>query len=189
MPRRRFVLLDRDGTIIVDKHYLDEPEGVELLDGAVEGLTRLGGLGLGLAVVTNQSAVGLGRLDERGLERIHLAMLRLLEARGVGLDGIYWCPHIPSDDCACRKPRTGLVERAAEELDFDPSRAFVVGDKGSDIELGLALGATTLLVRTGDGVGTENEMASRPDHVVDDLNEAAAVIEGLLAAENGTGKV
>jgi len=187
MPRRRFVLLDRDGTIIVDKQYLADPEGVELLDGAVEGLARLAGLGLGLAVVTNQSAIGRGRLDERGLERIHLTMLRLLNEHGVGLDGVYWCPHIPEDDCACRKPRTGLVDRAVAELDFDPARAFVVGDKRSDIDLGRALGATTLLVRTGEGARTENELASRPDHVVDDLSGAAAVIERLLAVENGTG--
>jgi D-glycero-D-manno-heptose 1,7-bisphosphate phosphatase len=187
MSRRRFVVLDRDGTIIVDRGYLADPDGVELLDGAAEGLRRLAGLGLGMAVVTNQSAIGRGMLDELGLERIHLAMLRLLNEQGVGLDGVYWCPHIPGDGCACRKPATKLVERAAAELDFDPRRAFVVGDKSSDVELGRRLGATTLLVRTGEGARTEATLDPPADHVVDGLLQAAERIEELLALENGTG--
>jgi D-glycero-D-manno-heptose 1,7-bisphosphate phosphatase len=187
MPRRRFVLLDRDGTIIVDRHYLADPEGVALLEGAAEGLRRLTGLGLGMAVVTNQSAIGRGMLDELGLERVHLTMLRLLNEQGVGLDGVYWCPHIPEDGCKCRKPGTGMVERAAAELDFDPALAFVIGDKPSDVELGRRLGATTLLVRTGEGTRTEATLDPPADHVVDDMLQAARTIEELLAVENGTG--
>ena len=90
------------------------------------------------------------------------------------------CPHHPDEHCACRKPRTGLALRAAAELGFEPARAFVVGDMASDVALGRALGATTLLVRTGHGAATLARGEARPDHVVADLREAAQRIESLL---------
>ena len=181
MPRRRFALLDRDGTIIVEKHYLSDPEGVELLDGAAAGLRELRRLGLGLAVVTNQSAIGRGYFGEDRLGEIHARLEQVLRAEGVELDGIFFCPHHPEDGCACRKPRTGLAERAAAELGFEPRDAFVVGDLPSDVRLGRALGATALLVRTGHGARTEAEGEAEPHHVVDSLGEAAHLIEELLA--------
>lgn len=180
MTRRRFVLLDRDGTIIVEKHYLADPAGVELIEGAAAGLRRLRELGLGLAVVTNQSAIGRGYVDHEGLARIHQRLEGELALEGVHLDGIFYCPHHPDEGCACRKPRTGLVERAARVLDFEPSECFVVGDLPSDVALGRALGGTTLLVRTGHGTRTEAGGETQADHVVDDLRAAAARIEQLL---------
>jgi len=182
MPRRRFVILDRDGTINVDRHFLADPAGFELIGGVVDGLRRLAGLGLGLVVVTNQSGVGRGHVDADALDAIHDEMDRQLAAFGVRLDGVYWCPHRPEDECPCRKPRTGLLERAAGELGFDPSAAFVVGDRPRDIEMGRAVGATTLLVRTGHGAQFEREGQVHPDYVVDDLREAAEVIAQLIEA-------
>jgi D-glycero-D-manno-heptose 1,7-bisphosphate phosphatase len=182
--RRRFVLLDRDGTLIVEKHYLADPQGVELIEGAAAGLRRLRALGLGLAVVTNQSAIGRGYLDHEGLARIHRRLESELAREGVRLDGIFYCPHHPDEDCACRKPRTGLVERAARLLDFDPREAFLVGDMPSDVELGRALGSTTLLVRTGHGARTEASGEAGADHVVADLREAALRIEALLTGSS-----
>jgi len=180
MGTRRFVLLDRDGTINVDKHYLADPGGVELIDGAAEGLRRLADMGLGLVVLTNQSGVGRGLFDSLTLELINERLSRELGAHGVRLNGIYCCPHRPEDGCDCRKPLTGLVDRAAAELNFDPHRCFAIGDRPRDIELGTAIGATTLLVRTGHGARFEREGQIRPDFVVDDLREAADVIEGFL---------
>ena len=180
MRRRRFVVLDRDGTINVDRHFLADPAGFELIGGAADGMRRLAQLGLGLVVVTNQSGVGRGIVDNDALAAIHDEMARQLEAVGVRLDGVYWCPHRPEDGCACRKPRTGLLERAAAELSFDPTEAFVVGDRPRDIEMGRAVGATTLLVRTGHGARFEREGRIRADHVVDDLREAAEVIGRLI---------
>jgi D-glycero-D-manno-heptose 1,7-bisphosphate phosphatase len=177
---RRFVVLDRDGTIIVERHYLSDPGGVELIEGAAAALRRLAGLGLGLVVVTNQSAVGRGFFGLERLDEIHARMEALLGREGVRLAGIYACPHHPDDECACRKPRTALVERAARELGFEPRRAFVVGDMASDVDLGRAVGATTLLVRTGHGAREAG--SARPDHVVADLAEAADVIERLVGA-------
>jgi D-glycero-D-manno-heptose 1,7-bisphosphate phosphatase len=180
MNRRRFVLLDRDGTIIVDKHYLADPAEIELLPGSVMALRRLSVLGLGLVVVTNQSGVARGYFDAATVSRVHQELSRQLERLGVHLDGIYYCPHLPEDECDCRKPRSGLVERAVAAMGFDPRRSFVVGDKPGDIALGRAIGATTLLVRTGRGAATEAEGEQHPDHVVDDLREAAEIIERLL---------
>jgi len=180
MKRRRFVLLDRDGTIIIERHYLSDSREIEFLPGAVTGLRLMLGMGLGLVVVTNQSAVGRGFFDEAHLELIHRRLCELLEAEGIHLEGIYFCPHTPEDGCYCRKPKPGLIERAAKELDFDLQASFVIGDKPADIELGRQVGATTFLVRTGYGAEFADDPAVNPDYVADNLSAAAQTIQSLL---------
>ncbi|GAK60443.1 histidinol phosphatase and related phosphatase [Candidatus Vecturithrix granuli] len=180
MPKRQFVLLDRDGTIIVERHYLSDPDLVELLPGAAEGLRRLQNMRFGLVVVTNQSGLSRGYFTETQLARIHQRMNALLKAEHVILDGIYICPHRPEDRCSCRKPEPGLVFAAAAEMDFEPSECLVIGDKPSDIGLGQRIGATTLLVRTGYGNQTVNGTTCQPNYIADDLNEASQIIRGLL---------
>jgi D-glycero-D-manno-heptose 1,7-bisphosphate phosphatase len=190
MGQRRYVLLDRDGTIIVERNYLADPEQVELIEGAAAGLRRLSAQGLGLVVVTNQSGIGRGLFDAERLAEIHERMQAALRAEGVALDGIFFCPHLPEQACGCRKPRPGLALRAAAELGFEPARSFMVGDMASDVRLGRTLGATTLLVRTGHGEETLARGEAQPDHVVADLRAAAACIEALLtkpAGETRTG--
>jgi D-glycero-D-manno-heptose 1,7-bisphosphate phosphatase len=176
------VVLDRDGTINVERHYLSDPAGVELLPGAAAGIRHLRALGLPVVVVTNQSGVGRGMFTGEAVEAVHRRLRELLVAAGAEPDGIYVCPHHPGDGCACRKPGTGLLEQAARDHGVSLDRAFVVGDKECDIDAGRRAGATTLLVRTGYGEQTLQQAAVRPDHVVSDLEEAAAVIRGLLAA-------
>jgi len=182
MTQRRFVMLDRDGTIVVERHYLRDPDQVELVSGAASGLRQLCEMGLGLVVVTNQSGIGRGFFDEARLSLVHRRMNELLETEDVHLDGIYWCPHRPEDDCQCRKPRTGLLEQAAMNLNFNPKTAFMIGDKSCDIQAGCRVGATTLLVRTGYGAQAEVQRETVPDCVVDDLQHAAQVIGCRLAA-------
>lgn len=182
MTQRRFVILDRDGTIIVERHYLSDPRQVELLPGVARGLRQLRDMGLGLVMITNQSAVGRGFFDQTRLDLIHQRLGELLRAEGVHLDGIYFCPHLPEDDCPCRKPRAGLVDRAAKELDFNPQASFVIGDKVCDIELGRRLGATTFLVRTGYGAQVAADPSVAPDYVLDGVWEAAQIIQRILAA-------
>jgi D-glycero-D-manno-heptose 1,7-bisphosphate phosphatase len=183
MDRARCVLLDRDGTIIQERVYLTDPGQIEFIPGAVQGLRRLSELGLRLVVVTNQSAVGRGYLDRAGLDNVHQQLHLLLQAEGVRLDGIYFCPHTPDDDCSCRKPRPGLIERASKELFFDPKASFVIGDKVCDIEMGRNIGATTLLVRTGYGAQVAIDGTVSPEYIVNDLWDATRVIERLLARE------
>jgi D-glycero-D-manno-heptose 1,7-bisphosphate phosphatase len=179
MKQRRFVILDRDGTLIVERHYLSDPRQVELLANAASGLRHMRERGLGLVVITNQSGIGRGFFDEARLHRIHQRMNELLEAEGITLDGLYFCPHVPEDNCLCRKPRTGLIELASKELGFHPQDCFVIGDKACDIKLGQRVGATTFLVRTGYGSQELAHEKITPDYVVDNLWEAAQVIQGL----------
>jgi len=183
MRQRRFVALDRDGTIIEERHYLSDPQDVVLLPHAVAGLRRLRELGLGLVVITNQSAVGRGFFDTARLGLIHQRLCGLLAAEEIHFEGIYFCPHVPDDRCLCRKPEPGLLQRAARECDFDPSRTFVIGDKACDIALGQHVGATTLLVQTGYGAQEAVDATVTPDHIVANLEDAASIIECLLADE------
>lgn len=170
------VLLDRDGTINVERNYLSDPDDIELIPNAAAGLRMMQELEFRLIVVTNQSAVGRGYFDMARLDTIHDRLGELLADEGVLLDGIYVCPHTPDDACSCRKPASGLVEQAAAELGFEPSEAFIVGDKACDIELGQAVGATTILTRTGYGREEEHSGTTWPDFIVEDLVEAAGLI-------------
>jgi D-glycero-D-manno-heptose 1,7-bisphosphate phosphatase len=179
--KRRVALLDRDGTIIAERQYLATPDGVELLPGAPEGLRRLMELDLGLVVVTNQSGLSRGYFDRTTLDAIHDRMRQLLARAGVALDGIYVCPHTAEDACDCRKPGPGLVRQAAADLGFDPVEAFVLGDKACDVDLGLAVGATTFLLRTGYGDRMPADVRARANYVVDDLRQAAEVIGRIIA--------
>ena len=182
MGPRGAALLDRDGTLIVERDYLSDPEGVELLPGAAAGLRRMREMGLALVVVTNQSGVGRGYFTEASLRAVHERMESLLAREGVRLDGIYHCPHAPDDGCDCRKPATGLAERAARELGFALARSAVIGDKGSDVALARALGVPAVLVTTGYGA-RELAAGAEPDAVAADLLEAATALERLLAAD------
>lgn len=178
---RRFILLDRDGTIIVNGHYLSDPEKIEFLPGAVGGLRRLAQRGFGLAVVTNQSGVGRGLVDLPALEAIHDRLFALLRSEGVVLDGIFYCPHLPEEGCQCRKPRPGLLLNAAARFEFDPARAFMIGDQPSDIQAGRAVGATTILIAEDETRSSPSVADSVADQVAPDLESAADYIERIIA--------
>lgn len=143
---RPWVVLDRDGTIIEDRHYLSEPDGVALLPGAVEGLSRLRQAGLPMVVITNQSGIGRGYFGVEEMHRVNRRLDELLKAHDLVLEGYYFCPHSPDEGCSCRKPATELLLRAAQDLGLRPRDAFVVGDKESDRQLGLAVGGQGFLL-------------------------------------------
>ncbi len=178
--KKRFVVLDRDGTIIEEHNHLSDLEKVELLPETPAGLRRMMSMGLGLAVATNQSGIGRGYFDLDLLSQIHDKVRTLLAEEKVQLDGIYFCPHTPDQSCACRKPGPGMVEAAARDHGFDPKCSFVIGDRETDIELGNNIGATTFLVTTGYGAHVLSAGLASPDYVVSGLAEAASVIESLL---------
>ena len=183
---RRFVLLDRDGTINEEVGYVLSPGELRLIPGAAEGIRRLRDLGLGVLVVTNQSPVGRGWMTEDELDAVHRRLHALLAAEGAELDGIEYCPHAPGTGCRCRKPATGMVERASAAFGFDPAEAFVVGDHAGDMAMGRAVGARTVFVLTGHG--EEERAAAEPfaDHVVANLRAAVDVIRGEVLAGAGT---
>jgi D-glycero-D-manno-heptose 1,7-bisphosphate phosphatase len=176
-PSERAIILDRDGTIVVDADYLDEPAQLQFLPGAAEGLRLLHERGHPIIVVSNQSGVGRGFFSLARLHEINARFMHMVQEAGAKIDGLYFCPHRPEEHCACRKPGIQLVLDAAAALGFVPARAVVIGDKGSDIELGRRLQALTMLVsatgRPSDG------QAPAPDYLVHDLREAAAIIATL----------
>lgn len=180
MAAKRFVVLDRDGTLIEERHYLSDPEGVALTPRAGAGLRKLKELGFGIVVATNQSGIGRGFFDHARLNEIHSRLADLLENEGVRLEGIYVCPHTPDDDCACRKPKLGLMTQAMRDHAFSPQESFVIGDKDVDIELGKNAGATTFLVRTGYGAELERAGTALPHFVADDILHAAEMIERMV---------
>jgi D-glycero-D-manno-heptose 1,7-bisphosphate phosphatase len=175
------VFLDRDGTLVVEHGYNSDPGKVELLPGVARALHELRAAGLPLIVISNQSGVGRGYFP---LARVHATMARLrvaLRVAGVELDGIYFCPHAPEDACACRKPGTALLERAAGDHVLHLRWSVMVGDKRVDARTGQEAGGHGVLVRTGYGREEEAKLAEagggpRPDAVCDDLGAAAAWI-------------
>ena len=172
----KVVVLDRDGTIVVDRGYLAEPEGLAFLPGAPEGLRWFYQHGYRLIVITNQSGVGRGMLSLSRVEEIHTRFHEMLAGIGVRLEQIYYCPHVPSANCDCRKPRTGLLMQAATESNFDPSNAIVIGDKSSDVEMGRRVGATTIFIgRDSDDAVPE----CNPDFITTNLLEAAYAIDAM----------
>ncbi len=173
---RRFVLVDRDGTINEEVDYVLSPDQLRLIPGAADALRDLRALGLGIVVVTNQSPVARGWLTLAELDAIHAHLSELLAVEGASIDGYFTCPHGPDDRCDCRKPEIALATRAAAEHGFDPAEAFVVGDHRADVEMGRRLGARTFLVRTGHGQEELARAGPFADHVVNDLAEAAAII-------------
>lgn len=152
---RRAVFFDRDGVLIEDQGLLTRVEQISVLDGAGPALSGLKRAGFLLIVVTNQAVVARGLVSERQLEEIHAAMCqRLQEAGAPPLDAIYFCPHHPQADlpeyrvaCECRKPRPGLLLRAAQEHAITLERSFLIGDRITDIAAGSKAGCRTALVR------------------------------------------
>ncbi len=173
MQKEKFVLLDRDGTIMVDGHYLSKPEDVALMPGAAEGLKLLAEAGYRLIVVTNQSGIGRGLYTEASMHAVNERLKELLREHGVEISAIYFCPHSPEDKCSCRKPESGMLERASKDFAFDPAQSLVIGDKACDVDLGLSSGAKSILVLTGYGQKQDESVKSRASFVAGDLKAAA----------------
>ncbi len=152
---QRFVLLDRDGVINEDStDFIKTPDEWLPIPGSLEAIALLNRRGYEVAVVTNQSGLARGLLNEAALHEIHGKMNRLLAEHGGRLCGIYYCPHGPGSACNCRKPKPGLLRQFAEEHSADLSETFVVGDSLRDLQAAEAVGAKPVLVLTGKGQTT-----------------------------------
>ncbi len=181
MPRAIF--LDRDGTLNYDrKDYVKSLAEFQLFSFTGEALRRLQDSGFKLIIISNQSALARGLITRQELQRIHGAMQQDLTARSVTLDGIYWCPHHPDENCLCRKPGTANIEQAAAEHDIDLARSYFIGDSWRDIETGARAGCKTVLVLSGiRNVPPEaaQQWRSAPDYIVDNLLTAAKLIDEI----------
>ena len=185
----RAVFLDRDGTIIEEVGYLDRPERVELFPWTIDAVRVLNRAGLAVVLVSNQSGVARGFFTEAVVDAVHQRMADLLNEGGARIDAYYYCPHHPdgkvpryAQPCDCRKPGRGLVDRAVQELGIDPAKSFVVGDRWLDVALGRAVGAQSVLVRTGYGSSEEDRRPAdlAADAVVDNLIAATSWLLGRL---------
>ena len=175
------VFLDRDGTLVVEKGYLADPEDIELIPGVPEALYALRQAGYPIVVISNQSGVGRGLFPLSSVHRAMGRLRRLLRPHGVEIDAVHFCPHLPDSGCGCRKPGIELLERAARDLRLSLRPSVMIGDKLLDVRTGHRAGARSILVRTGYGGDEERSLGSagmeaRPDHVCDDLAAAASWI-------------
>jgi D-glycero-D-manno-heptose 1,7-bisphosphate phosphatase len=180
------VFLDRDGTMIEDVGYLDALSRIAFYPWTVDAIRALNHAGFPVVVVTNQSGIARGLFSEAFVAETHRALDARLAAGGARVDAYYYCPHHPDGSvtalatvCDCRKPGRGLIDRAARDLGLDSARSFVVGDKWVDAQLGRAVGARAILVRTGYGAAAERrppDGVAAADAVVDNLAAAASWI-------------
>jgi D-glycero-D-manno-heptose 1,7-bisphosphate phosphatase len=180
---RPALFLDRDGTLIEERGYLDRLDMLELFPWTADALRLLKRAGFAVVVITNQSAIGRGIIDEAFLHQVHGEIDRRLGAGRV--DRYYFCPHHPDatvagyrQACGCRKPKPGLIEQACREMQLDLSRSFMVGDRWLDVKCGQAAGARSILVRTGHGAHEEERApdGARADAILNNLMEAAGWI-------------
>lgn len=179
----KLVILDRDGVINLDSaDYVKSADEWIPLPGSIQAIARLSRAGYTVVVATNQSGLsrGLFGLDE--LEAMHAKLQTLVAAEGGTVDGIFYCPHLAEDGCACRKPAPGLLDAIAAELGVSVAGAPLIGDSLRDLEAGVARGCVPLLVRTGKGRDAELALAEQADAplrntaIFDDLAAAADFI-------------
>ncbi len=174
MTLRPAVFLDRDGTIVGERHYLADPAGVALIPGAIEAMTELRDAGFALVVVTNQAGIARGLYTLDDYHAVAARIDEVLGSAGVVVDGTWYCPHHPESTgpCTCRKPDTGMYREAAQLLGLDVQASYYVGDKKSDVLPAIELGGRGILVRTG--YGKDHESGVEADvWVVDDVRGAA----------------
>ena len=159
------VFLDRDGTLIEEVGYLSHLDRIVLYPWSIESVKLLNRAGFKVVVVTNQAGVARGLFDEDFIDEAHRFLDQKFSDGGATIDKFYYCPHHPEasveayrSECDCRKPKAGMLWKAAQELQLELSHSFVIGDRLSDLRLGQAVGARSLLVRTGYGETTAREL-------------------------------
>jgi len=175
--------MDRDGTINEEVGYVNHISRFKILDRSIDAVKLINQSGFKAVVITNQAGVARGYFPESLIGDVHHLLRESLSQHGAHLDGIYYCPHHPTAgkgkyriDCDCRKPKTGMILRAAEELGIDLSRSYMVGDRGADVQMVREFGGKGVLVLTGYGRGEYEYLcktwAEKPDYIAEDLYNA-----------------
>ncbi len=177
------VFLDRDGTVCEEVGYLSSVIQMQLIPRSGKAIRKLNERGFKIIIVTNQAGVARGFFPESILPALHAEMERLLREEGAHIDGLFFCPHHPTEGiapyriaCDCRKPAPGLLLKAAIQFGVDLASSYMVGDHLSDVECGQRVGAQSILLLTGHGREQLERMAllpAPPSHIADDLFEAA----------------
>lgn len=189
-PEKKYILADRDGTLIVEKNYLSDPDEVELIGGVGEAISILNNAGWEVICVSNQSGVGRGYFTSDVVVQVNQRVQALLAPFGAQILEFYFCPDTSDMNSTHRKPAPGMALDAASTFGFDPKAAVVIGDKSCDIELGQNIQAKAVLVRTGYGSASEQEQGLRPDFVIDSFADLPAILlePGENHAKLGTGR-
>lgn len=177
----RAVFVDRDDTILDDPGYINDPSLVKLLPGVGPALRQLGEAGYLLIMVTNQSGIARGMLDESTLMRIHEELMRQLAAHGAHLDGIYYCPFHPEGTIAryacesdLRKPNPGMLLQAAQDMDIDLKASWMIGDSSRDTQAGQRAGCRTIQIKPNNQ--DDAPIVPKPDFTAANLSEAATIV-------------
>ena len=177
MKRNAAVFMDRDGTLNEEVGYLSRLDALVLIPGAGEAVRRINESGMKAVVVSNQSGIARGYFTEAFVESVHDLLNRMLREQGAHIDRFYFCPHHPVHgngpykiQCDCRKPEPGLLLRAAEELDIDLGRSYLIGDMLKDIDTAKKVGAKGVLVRTG--YGRNIIVTDKPAYIAEDILDA-----------------
>jgi D-glycero-D-manno-heptose 1,7-bisphosphate phosphatase len=187
------IFIDRDGTINEDIGYVSTPEQLSVYPWTAQAIRLINEAGVRVVVVTNQSGIARGFYTEDVLRAIHQRLIEELARQGARLDAVYYCPHHPRignpsyrRECDCRKPKPGMLQRAAREHGINLSRSWVIGDKSSDVNLAAAAGAHSALVLTGYGLETSRNRESwpcEPDLVAENLLDAVnQIIERSISS-------
>ena len=184
----KLIVLDRDGVINEDSDaFIKSPEEWHLLPGSAEAIARLTQARYQVVVATNQSGVARGYFDLGVLNRIHEKMQREVGVAGGRIDAIFFCPHGPDDGCECRKPKPGMFRDIEKRLQIKLSGVPAVGDSLRDLQAAQTVGARAMLVRTGKGLKTEQQLVDAPlvdaplAETVDVFDDLAAVVDTLLS--------
>src|SRR3990170_807304 len=182
------VFIDRDGTINEEVGYVDSFDRFNILPGVSDAIRKLNENNIPAIVITNQSGIARGYFSSDFVNELHNSMIEELERLGCKIAGIYVCPHHPDEGCACRKPRPGMLLKAANEHGISLRRSFVIGDKIIDIKTAHSVGAKGILVLTGYGAeeltSVNQNSEDGPDHVAANLNEAVSwILEEVLSNE------
>ena len=178
--KKKAILLDRDGTINVEKDYLHKIEDFEFEKNVVEALKIFSSLGYALAVVTNQSGIARGFYTEHDLIKLNNYINDRLNEYGVNIEKFYYCPHHPEKgigkykvECQCRKPKTGMLDAAIKDLNIDVENSYMIGDTLADIDAGFNAGLTSILVKTGHGLETLEKLGDRKVEIYNSLYDFA----------------
>jgi D-glycero-D-manno-heptose 1,7-bisphosphate phosphatase len=174
----KLIILDRDGVINHDHDdYIRSPEEWRPIAGSLEAIAKLKHAGFTIAVATNQSGIGRGYYSQQTLAAIHAKMQQQLQQDQAQIDAIFYCPHIPEDNCDCRKPKPGLLQQIAAFFGVDITGTPVVGDTLRDLQAAQAMNCQPILVKTGNGEKTLAQLP--PDSAIPCFADLAAVAEHL----------